>query len=244
MALASLDNVVFEGYTGSDITTDMVKDAAALFSRTYGVWSPQAETKMGSFAKPGNRVRMSASRLHEECLPKDAESFHARARTGDQLVGHVFAVRWMSEGQQVCWVTQLCMDPKYRGHGLATRLLVLVRQSSVDAFYGILSSNPAAVLASLKAFGAGLEKTNLNVAKEHAKVIMQSSPIGYVKTATLRGSLFDENTTTGAICCADTNFWVDHKEPLEILEAVRQRGWPFGDLPDGHEFLALITRQA
>ncbi|KAK4947922.1 hypothetical protein LTR10_013430 [Elasticomyces elasticus] len=230
MSSGSMENVVMEHFTGSDITRGIVMDAAALFSRTYGVWSN------------GNRVRMSANRLSEECLPKGAHHSHARAMVGKQLVGHVFAACWACEGQQVCWITQLCVDPNFRRQGLATRLLLHVRQDE-DAFYGMLSSHPAAILAFLRACGGGLEKSDLTVAAEHAKVVMQSSPVRYVRTATLRGSLFDDNSASGAVCCADTNFWVDHKEPDEVLEAVRERGWPFGQLPDGHEFLGLIRTE-
>lgn len=119
----------------------------------------------------------------------------------------------------------------------------MLRMGSEDGIYGILSSHPAAILAFLRAFGGGLEKSDLDVAKEHAEPIMQSSPVRYVRTATLRGSLFEEDPADAAVCCANTSFWVDHKEPMEVLEAVRVRGWPFGQLPDGHEFLAMARGQ-
>lgn len=39
----------------------------------------------------------------------------------------------------------------------------------------------------------------------------------------------------------DTNFFVDHEEPLEALKDVRKElDWPLGDLPDGSEFLILM----
>lgn len=115
----------------------------------------------------------------------------------------------------------------------------MIRKGSEDAIHGILSSHPAAILAFLRAFNGGLEQSDLNVANENAKTVMQSSPVRYVRTAALRGSLFEDDPADGAVCCADTNFWVDHKETLEVLEAVRERGWRFGQLPDGHEFLAM-----
>lgn len=78
--------------------------------------------------------------------------------------------------------------------------------------------------------------------REHAQAIMAASPVNYVKTAKPKGSLFEEGDQGGVICCADTHFWVDHAEPLAALAAVRERGveWPFGDLPEGCEFLVLV----
>ncbi len=48
------------------------------------------------------------------------------------------------------------------------------------------------------------------------------------------------------MCCADTEFWVDHSEPEEALKAVRGKGiaWPFGGFPEGHEFLVIVEVQA
>jgi hypothetical protein len=36
----------------------------------------------------------------------------------------------------------------------------------------------------------------------------------------------------GGISCADTQFWVDHGEPLEALQLIKEKGaiWPFGNL--------------
>lgn len=76
--------------------------------------------------------------------------------------------------------------------------------------------------------------------RDHAAGIMSASPVNYVKSAALKGSLFGKGDE--AVCCADTAFWVDHTEPLEALAAVQARGveWPFGDLPEGCEFLVLV----
>jgi hypothetical protein len=77
--------------------------------------------------------------------------------------------------------------------------------------------------------------------KDHAKWIMESSPITYVRDAKLHGSLFNPEDTDGSVSCVDTNFFVDHSEPLEALSAVRETmNWPLGELLDGHEFLLLL----
>lgn len=70
---------------------------------------------------------------------------------------------------------------------------------------------------------------------------MKSSPISYVRDAQLRGSLFDPEDTSGAISSVNTNFFVDHTEPLETLSSVRKGlDWRLGELIDGHEFLVMI----
>ena len=53
-----------------------------------------------------------------------------------------------------------------------------------------------------------------------------------------RGAVFGEEGG-GLVLGADSRFYVDHAEPLGILEAVWPR-WPLGDLPDGYEFLLLL----
>lgn len=70
---------------------------------------------------------------------------------------------------------------------------------------------------------------------------MKESPISYVKEAEIHGSLFDSEDTSGAISSVNTNFFVDHTEPLEALAEVRERlDWPLGELLDGYEFLLVL----
>jgi len=237
-----LPPVVFENVAAGDMSEAMLVEAANLFSNSYGVWGPNAEKNIGPFAKQGRRVRMSPDRLRQQVLPANANNFHARATCGGELAGHVFATRWNYEGREICWITQLCIDPKYRRHRLATGLLLKLREGKNDRGFGILSSHPAAILAALRAFGRGIEEVDLKMAREHARAIMDCSPVGYVKEAVLRGGLFKTHGEDNVVCCAYTNFWVDHTEPLEVLQAVKARGidWPFGDLPEGCEFLVMV----
>ncbi|MCJ1476724.1 hypothetical protein MMC13_005392 [Lambiella insularis] len=232
----------FELLTGDEITDDILKPAARLFSANYGVWGPLAAPNLGPFAQPGRRMRISPSKLRQQCLPPGVRNTYVCAHLNDQLVGHAFATRWLPRGRPVCWITQLVVSASYRRRGLATQLLQKVRKGEDDAAVGILSSHPAAILATLRAFGRGIEDVDLGMTREHAHAIMQSSPVPYVKTAQLHGSLFGDEVTDGAVASADTGFWVDHGEPLEVLEAVRARGvgWPFGELMEGHEFVVLV----
>lgn len=86
-----------------------------------------------------------------------------------------------------------------------------------------------------------IEKLSLEFIAQHAQGIMEASPIEYIRQAKLRGSLFDSTDSTGLVSGVDSSFFVDHSEPLEALQAVRDElEWPLGDLPDGHEYLLVI----
>lgn len=81
----------------------------------------------------------------------------------------------------------------------------------------------------------------MEFAQQHAADIISASPINYVKDAKLCGSLFSQNDTTGLVCGVNSDFFVDHAEPLQALDWFKQMGtWQLGDLPDGHEFLLLF----
>lgn len=96
-------------------------------------------------------------------------------------------------------------------------------------------------MAAIRAFGDG--NFDLSTTRNYAKAILASSPVKYVRTAQLHGLLFGEKVEDGAVCCADTRFYIDHTEPDKALKAVRSKGvpWPLGELPHGHEFLVIIN---
>ncbi|POS75360.1 hypothetical protein DHEL01_v206246 [Diaporthe helianthi] len=143
---------------------------------------------------------------------------------------NAFACRWEYSGQQVCWVTQLVVHSDYRERRLATLLLSYLIDNDDDIF-GIMSSHPAACKALAKAVG------------DHAVGLIAASPVSYVKDAKVCGSLFEARDTTGMVSGVDSNFYVDHTEPLEALAWFQGNGgWPLGDLCDGHEFLLVVDR--
>ena len=172
------------------------------------------------------------------------------------LAGNAFACRWAYDTKIVCWVTQLVVHPDYRERGLATGLLNQPRHYD-DDIYGIMSSHAAACLAAAKAFGSkrifvyvvnsmlnvtdSINTVRLNFIKEHADEMMKASPIRYVKEAKLRGRLFNPEDFSGLVSSVDTDFWVDHTEPLKVLGWARDTvDWPLGELHDGHEFLLVL----
>jgi hypothetical protein len=123
--------------------------------------------------------------------------------------------------------------------------------------YGLVSSHPAACLAAAKAFRSerisisfvnpilniigSINTARLDFIKEHAEEIMKASLIRYVKNDKLGGSLFKPEDASRLVLIVDTDFWVDHTEPLEALAWAREiLYWLLGELHDGHEFLLVV----
>lgn len=261
---------MIEKFEGDHITDTLITAAAEFFTLNYGVWGPLAANKIGvkegtprissrlmvrkslscseTLLTPesvGARVRMSSRILKEKILPPDAVNIYVRMLGNDgKLIGNAFATRWTYDNRLMLWVTQLCVSKHHRNQGIAKKLLQELRHDS-DYGVGILSSHPFAISAVLRVFGSGLEKTDLEVIRQQAQAVMKSCPVEYVSGAGLRGTLFEKSETLdNVISCADTKFWVDHKEPLTALDIIKEKGaiWPFGNLPEGHEFLALVSR--
>ncbi|KAI9723035.1 MAG: hypothetical protein M1812_001484 [Candelaria pacifica] len=223
----------------------MLQEASTLFNENYGVWGPDAP-KLSKYLKAGSRVRLNKDRLRSQCLPDGAVCSYIRVYVNDVLAGNAFACRWTYDGKTVCWITQLVVHSQFRERGLAVGMLHHLRQHE-DKVYGIMSSHPAACLAFARAFGNGLKDISLDYISSSAHSIVEVSPVEYIKDARLRGSLFKPDDTSGAVSCVDTNFFVDHDEPLQALESVRKREkWSLGELPEGYEFVLIIenTRRA
>jgi hypothetical protein len=71
--------------------------------------------------------------------------------------------------------------------------------------------------------------------------MIKVSPVSYVRDAKLRGKLFNPDDASGAVSSVDSGFYVDHEEPLEALDRVRESmDWPLGELLDGHGFMLVV----
>ena len=199
---------------------------------------------------------MSKDRLRAECLPSGAECSYVRVTVDDHLAGHAFACRWKYNGKVICWITQLVVDRNHRERGLAVSLLRELRRD-IDDIYGIASSHPAACLAAARAYAGstllerchlmkltvigGIDDVQLSFIQDHGEAIVKASPIRYIRAAKLHGSLFNPEVTNGTASSVDTGFFVDHAEPLKVLERVQKdSAWPLGGLIDGHEFLLIF----
>ncbi|EGC46687.1 conserved hypothetical protein [Histoplasma capsulatum var. duboisii H88] len=228
-----MEEKLFQTFPGDRVTDSMVGEAAKLFNENYGIWGKLSHS-------PGKPVRLSARRLREQYLPDHATTSYVRVAVDGNLAGNAFACRWKHGGKNICWVTQLVVDRRFRERGLATALLRSIC-ADTDDMYGIMSSHPAACMAAASSYGRGIEKAPLGLVEANAKAVLEASPIPYIKNARLCGSLFNPEDSTGLVCGVDTGFFVDHKEPLEVVEVVRQDlQWPLGDLPEGHEYLLIL----
>lgn len=136
---------VFEVFDNDEITRENIEQAATLFSREYGIWGPQGP-------RPGERIRMSASKLKDQIFP---ELFLGKERRNEYrlvrflvdgvTVGHAAACYYdwvisdeplvdhtrrevlvgkIRVSRDVCWVTQLVVKKEWRGKGIAKQLLV------------------------------------------------------------------------------------------------------------------------
>jgi hypothetical protein len=85
-----------------------------------------------------------------------------------------------------------------------------------------------------------IQHIDLAFIKSNAIKVLGSTPIDYLKSPQLRGTLFEEDPVDpAAISSIFTEFYVDHHEPLGVL-AEYESIWPLGALLDGHEFFVLV----
>ena len=86
-----------------------------------------------------------------------------------------------------------------------------------------------------------IENFDFPFCRENAKLIFEVSPVDYVRAMQPRGSLFEKDCTSSAISSVNTEFYVDHGEPLAALQTFKASGkWCLGELLEGHEFLVIV----
>lgn len=144
------------------------------------------------------------------------------------------------------WITQLVVSKTMRRRYIATQLLQTLKTHKIFknvSVVGLASSHPATCNALAKYAGVKVDEIDLEFIKKNASKILGATSVPYVKDAALRGSLFQENDShdPGVVSSVDTEFFVDHIEPLRALETFQKRKeWCLGELLDGHEFLVLL----
>ncbi|KAG1875710.1 hypothetical protein F4604DRAFT_1761561 [Suillus subluteus] len=233
---ASSTSITYNAISGTAISDDLMKSCAQLFSTNYGIWGENA-TSISKYIKPGQPVKMTDSKLRSQSVSIPDHTVLVTCFHHEKLVGHAFASVWSFEGGVVGWITQLVVDRSLRRRYIATHLLQTLKLhplfQRVTAI-GLVSSHPAAPNVDVYA-------VDLSFIREHAAKILEASPVDYIKSAQLRGDLFQENSNTGAVSSAFTEFYVDHAEPSKALEQFKAKGkWCLGELLEGHEYLALF----
>ena len=137
---------LYQQFDGTQVTDSMLREASQFFNENYGIWGKE------SGSKAGTRVKMGKDRLRAQLLPPNVPCSYVRVTVDGNLAGNVFACRWKYNDKPVCWITQLVVHRDYRERGLAAGLLNELRQEDND-IYGVVSSHPAACLATARAFG-------------------------------------------------------------------------------------------
>ncbi|KAI0691088.1 hypothetical protein C8T65DRAFT_670824 [Cerioporus squamosus] len=214
-----------EVFAGVDVTDEHLKECARLFSENYGVWALDVVRPL----KPGGHVAMSAKRLRSQCLSDPNNTILVIARIQDEIVGHAFATKWQYGKDYVGWVTQLVVDVNQRKRYIATELLQTLKYHTWYegvTMMGLVSSHPAACHALCKLNSLATKQVDLQFIATHAQGVLKSTTIEYLKTAELRGSLFQPSVTNGTVSSVYTQFFVDHAEPQEALNVyVEQNRW-------------------
>ncbi|KIM83076.1 hypothetical protein PILCRDRAFT_784269 [Piloderma croceum F 1598] len=144
----------------------------------------------------------------------------------------------------VGWITQLVVDKTVRKRYIATQLLQTLKAHPLFqnvTVVGLVSSHPAACNALAKYADVGIYSVDLDFIRDNVEKVLTASNTSYLKSAHLRGTLFQVGCDTGAVSSVFTEFYVDHEEPLEALDKFKARGqWCLGELLEGHEYLALF----
>ncbi|KAF5376482.1 hypothetical protein D9615_008640 [Tricholomella constricta] len=199
---------------GTGISDEVLHSCAILFSSNCGIWGEKANS-ISPYTKPDG-----------------------------ELVGHTFATVWSYEGGVVGWIAQLVVDKRVRRRYVATQLLQMFKRHSlfVDVTaVGLVSSHPVACQALAKYACVNVAKVDLDFIRLEAKNILKDATVEYLKSAVLKGSIFEEGPEPGVVSTVFTQFYVDHAEPIAALEGFRKNhGWCLDDLPDGYEFLAVV----
>jgi hypothetical protein len=120
-----------------------------------------------------------------------------------------------------------------------------------EDFVGVLSPHPYTICAVLRIFGRGIESlpsrpdlerrrgSSSPLRIEECASLMRKSPVEYVRTARKHS----------VSLAANTNFFIDHTLSDEAVRTISYAmnkqlhepwEWPFGDLPEGHEFLCVL----
>ncbi|KAI0342681.1 hypothetical protein BDW22DRAFT_1330234 [Trametopsis cervina] len=233
---------------GPEITDTELAQCARLFSSHYGVWGTHAPPPL----RPGNRVKMSATKLRAECLSDVANSAVVMCFVDGELVGHACATRWTYGAHIICWITQLVVALPHRRRGIATSLLTHLSTSAwferVTAV-GVASSHPIACHTTqcVTYTGTPIASLDLSFIRTHAPGILASSPAPFLRGRALRGSLFhpadaqDEKEDDGTVSLVDTAFFVAHEEPQTVLDEYKHTGepWVLGGLAEGYEFCVI-----
>lgn len=129
----------------------------------------------------------------------------------------------------VVWITQLVVAEAYRSRKIAQNLVHMALGSDYECA-GIASSHPHAVLALEHSMHS---ECNVHMIVTYHHELLDNAAIPYLQDK--------EVTINDQLCVVNTEFAIDHTEPRAALAALKVE-WKLGQLPAGHEFLAIVFR--
>ena len=222
--------------TNVDTSVSDLAGCSKLFSEHYGVYNEKNR-------RSGKRVRLGANRLKDGYL-FDENCFLVTAtdNKSKEIVGHAFSRRFFysvidgnntstNNSGDVIWITQLVVHSNWRIRGIARELLKR-STSPNDIGYAIVTCHPYAVRAFETVIGHTVSPTI--VKQSHPQALINASGIPYLAEKFIK---IDDYTSI-----IDTNFQVDHKEILCILDETPD--WKLGRVRDGEEYLVVIFTDA
>ncbi|CAF1196336.1 unnamed protein product [Adineta steineri] len=235
----------------SFLTDQILEKCSTLFNNNYGIWANDAPLHSNNALKAGSRVKLGIKRLRELLLFNDhCFLVVAEIRSSDndqfELIGHAFCTyaKYDPLNGNAVWITQLVVDSSYRRRGVAGTLLSMATNNVEDVVIaGLVSSHPYAVMSLCNA--CNRIPINLKFIADHAENVIRVCNIPYVSHTQIVGSIFDKQPPLAVdidqqpISLVNTDFFVDHKELLVILENISKK-WLLGPLLDGHEFLIVL----
>ncbi|CAF3644136.1 unnamed protein product [Rotaria socialis] len=249
--LASVNPISYTCIRCSFVTDQILERCSILFNNNYGIWGDDAPLHSNNALKAGTRVKLGIKRLREMMLFNDrCFLVIGEIRSFDnnqfELIGYTFctSAKYDRLNGDAIWITQLVVSASYRGQGVAGTLLSMAKNSIADAvIIGLVSSHPHAVIALSNA--CNCIPIDLKFIADHAEDVIRACHVPYLSQAQLVGSIFNsqplltENNNQQPVSLVKTDFFVDHKEVLAVLEHIRDR-WILGPLLDGHEFFVVL----
>jgi GNAT superfamily N-acetyltransferase len=192
----------------------ILQDCADLFSNHYGIW------------KSGFKIKLNVEKLNSIYLFDDSCGY-VYAKKGNIHIGQCFYCYYMAGIKSIVCITQLVVHKEYRHKGIATRLVTMALENPWNKAY-IASSNPYAIRS--------LERATKSkcIPLYNDETLLKSCPVPYLKNK--------KTDITYEHSYVNTEFNICHLEINDILTQV-EGNWVLGNkLPDGYEFLGIITK--
>ncbi len=219
----------YEWWAARLVSESLIEECSALYSGHYGRWSDRAP------AQPGERVRLSPSRL-QEWLARDNTDIYV-ARSEGELIGYAIVVRGqVADLGIVAWVTQLVVHTGFRELGIAKSLLYSIWSLSDYFAWGLVTASPYAVRALEKATRRRCRP--LHIAKH--EIALKEVGVAYVPYISDTTYVVAQRERSAVF----TAFYIDHSEVPRMLSEVVREGapWRLGQLDEGWEWFAFTFR--